>query len=100
MASRQLHQDKMYEIITQWKQSGLSQKQYCKQHAIPYSVFRYWHKHYRNRNNTSDTPAGSFVQLQMNEQAHQPFMEVLGAGGSRIIFYQAVSSDYVKSLIS
>ena len=35
--------ERMFELIEQWQQSGLSQKAFCEQHSIRYYVFHYWY---------------------------------------------------------
>jgi len=41
--------DRMFELIEQWQQSGLSQKAFCEQHSIRYYVFHYWYRRYRKQ---------------------------------------------------
>ena len=41
--------DRMFELIEQWQQSGLSQKAFCEQHSIRYYVFQYWYRRYRKQ---------------------------------------------------
>ena len=93
-------QEHMLEMVSSWKQSGLSQKAFCEQNNIRYYVFHYWYKRYRDR--SSCKPTG-FVQLEVERSSsHQCFanIEVVLADGKRILFHQPVSSDYLKSVIS
>lgn len=95
-------QERMLSMIAAWKQSGLSQKQYCEQNNIRYYVFHYWYKRYREMQ-VAEQDAG-FVAL--NVQPSPSFntctahMEILLADGKRVLFYQPVSSDYLKAIIS
>lgn len=43
--------------IAAWKESGLSQKQYCDQHQLTYSTFVYWRGRLK-RLNGDDTTSG------------------------------------------
>ena len=40
--------EQMFEHINGWKQSGVTQKSFCEQANIPYHVFHYWYKVYRD----------------------------------------------------
>lgn len=40
--------ENMYPIIDLWKESGLTQTQYCKQEKVSYYIFKYWLQKYRN----------------------------------------------------
>ena len=99
MESKAANREAMLLKIEQWRQSGLAQKHFCDQQSIPYHVFHYWYKRYRDQNNTSTDNGSAFVQLQVREQRHQPLMELLLSSGNRVIFYQPVSVEYIKSLI-
>ena len=93
-------QEQMLEMVSSWKQSGLSQKAFCEQNNIRYYVFHYWYKRYRDRPSCKQT---GFVQLEVeHSSSHQCFanIEVVLADGKRILFHQPVSSDYLKSVIS
>lgn len=86
----------MFTLIRQWQQSGLNQKQYCHDHNIPYHVFHYWYKRFRDEQQPNTT--GSFVQLRPTMISNVPFAEFTFPGGSRILFHQPVSIEYLKAL--
>lgn len=88
--------DQKLGMITDWLQSGLSQKEFCKNHNIAYHIFHYWYKRYREQ---SRQKPGQFIPLQVNDTGSNKFMELHFVNGNRIIFYQIVSSDYLKSLL-
>ena len=95
-------QHQMLAMIETWKQSGLSQKAYCEQNNIRYYVFHYWYKRYKDMQ-TTEQDAG-FVPLNIKPSVSlntcSAGIELLLADGKRILFHQAVSSDYLKALIS
>ena len=99
MRSNEQLRQQMFDHITQWQQSGVSQKAYCTQNNIPYHVFHYWYKCYRNENSMSNE-FSSFVQLKVQPSSSTPVIELLLGDGKRILFHQPVSSDYLKSLIN
>lgn len=95
-------QQLMFATIVSWQQSGLSQKAYCEQNNIRYHVFHYWYKCYRDDQTPKSNPG--FVQLTVKPAAslntYGSPIELLLPDGKRLLFHQAVSSDYLKALIS
>jgi hypothetical protein len=95
-------QQQMLAMIESWKQSGLSQKQYCEQNNIPYYVFHYWYKRYKDMRTPQKD--GDFVPLNVKPSlsihTSSAGIELLLPDGKRILFHQAVHSDYLKALIS
>ena len=92
------HREKMFLMITTWQKSGLSQRAYCEQHGVRYSLFHYWYKLYRDEPSTSIEKA-SFVPLAIHPFPLAASVELLLADGRRLIFHQGVSADYLKALI-
>ena len=95
-------QTQMFAMVASWKQSGLSQKQYCEQNNIRYYVFHYWYKRYKDIQ-APEKDAG-FVALNvkpsLSSDSCNAGIELLLPDGKRILFHQPVSSDYLKALIS
>ena len=89
--------EQMFSMISNWQQSGLSLKTFCSQHDIPYRVFHYWYKVYRNVN---VTPLASFVILQVSPTPGSSVAELICTDGKRLVFHQPVTADYLKVLIS
>lgn len=94
-------QQQMFNLISGWQQSGLSQKLFCEQHGIRYHVFHYWYKHFRNSQGFNKGVA--FIPLQM--KSLQPAVanagiELLLTDGRRILFNEPVSADFIKAIIS
>ena len=92
------HREKMFSLISAWQQSGLSQRAYCGQHGVRYSLFHYWYKRYRDE---QTAPAGqaSFVSLDLQPSPSAASVELLLPDGRRLVFYQGVSAEYLKALI-
>jgi len=94
-------QEQMFAMIASWKQSNLSQKGYCEQNQIRYHVFHYWYKRYRDEQSASPEP--SFIPLNVRPSLSDTScsnIEVILADGKRILFHHAVSSDFLKAVIS
>jgi hypothetical protein len=86
----------LFEHINAWKASGVTQKDFCGQANIPYHIFHYWYKVYRDLNKVDSS---SFVKLQVNT-AVTSSVELVFPDGKRLLFHQPVSADYLKALIS
>lgn len=94
MESKQQTRHQHFAMITLWKQSGQSQKQFCLQNNIAYHVFHYWYKVYRDQ----QPAGGSFVALNL-AATNQANIELHLIDGRRIIFHQPVSADFLRALI-
>ncbi|MCW3106368.1 MAG: hypothetical protein JWQ09_874 [Segetibacter sp.] len=81
MQNRDEVKQHMFAHIEHWKQSRISQKQYCLQNEIAYHSFHYWLKRFKNNN---DQKPAAFIELQV--QTGQPCIEVLFADGKLSCF--------------
>ncbi len=92
----------MFDMIICWQQSGLSQKAYCQQHNIRYHVFHYWYKCFRELQSSAKDEG--FIPLKVQSLSStntaSAHAELLLPDGRRLLFHQAVTSDYLKALIS
>jgi predicted acetyltransferase len=100
MRNNQQVKEQMFSYIGQWENSNQSQKSFCLEHNIPYYVFHYWLKRYReNQQGKKDKPA-SFVKLQITQSSMVAHAELILPDGKRLVFHQPVGSDFLKSLIN
>jgi transposase-like protein len=90
----------MFMLIAQWQQSGLTQKAYCQQQSIKYHVFHYWYKCYREEQSGVDSSNSTFVKLQMSKPVAIGAVEIHFSNGTRLLFHEPVSSNYLKALVS
>ena len=87
-----------FAMIIDWQQSGLSQQQYCQEQNIVYHSFHYWYKKFRDEQTQKPEREGSFIQLRPGAMNNVPFAEFISTTGSRILFHQPVSIEYLKAL--
>jgi len=94
--------EQMFSMITCWQQSGLSQKAYCQQNGIRYHVFHYWYKCFRDRQSPSRDEGFMPIKIQSSNTINtaSAHAELVLPDGKRLLFYQGVSSDFLKALIS
>ncbi len=86
----------LFAKITQWQQSGLTQKAFCQQNDIAYHVFHYYYGRFRSKVNAPS----SFIKLQVAPDYVSTHTELVLPDGKRLLFHQGVSADFLKALIS
>ena len=89
----------MFELIEQWKQSGLSQNLFCQQQSTRFHKFYYWYKCYRQQHDVGEDNIAGFVKLKIEKPSVASSVEVHFPGGIRLLFHEPVSSNYLKALI-
>jgi hypothetical protein len=99
MQNNELTRQKMFSLIDQWQQSDISQKRFCEQNNIQYSVFHYWYKRYRIQNQDPEA-SKQFIKLAVSPLTGSGYAELVLPDGKRLLFHQPVTSDYLKTLIS
>jgi len=68
------------KMITQWQQSGLSQKAFCTANKIAYHVFHYWYGVYRSNQNST----GSFLPVKITRTVSHEQITITGLSGIKI----------------
>lgn len=91
-------QEHMFELISQWQQSGLSQKLWCERNDTAYSTFQYWYRRFRSAAAAGQEPAEDFVPLMIDTAAASGWCELITAAGNRLVFHQPVSAGFLRTL--
>ena len=92
------------ELMSLWKTSGLSPKEFCKKHNFPSHQFYYWLKVLKDKK-TSSPPAaaGNFIPVKLQKMEQQattsPVLELVCPNGIQLKFYSPVSFSELRSLI-
>jgi hypothetical protein len=86
-------EEEMFLVVKEWQRSKLSQKQYCRERNLAYHRFHHYYRKFRDRQ--AKPVASGFVQIKASTS---PFAEFSFPGGSRVIFHQPVSIEYLKGL--
>ena len=97
MAKENSIREQMFGSIASWLSSELSQKQWCHQQGIAYHIFHYWYRKYRDERPES-TDDNSFVRLTVKPETRAG-CEVIFVDGTKIIFWEAVPAQYLKTLL-
>jgi len=89
--------EKMFSSIASWQSSDLSQKEWCQQQNIAYHIFHYWYKKYKEEQQLTDGNA-PFVRLTVKSELGTA-CEVVFNDGTKVIFREPISVQYLKSLL-
>lgn len=89
--------EQMFASIVSWRQSDLSQKEWCRQQDIAYHIFHYWYRIYREEH-PQMVDNNSFVRLSVKPEANAS-CEVVFADGTKILFHEPLPAHYLKSLL-
>jgi hypothetical protein len=86
-------------LISQWRTSGKTKKEFCDYRGIKIQTFYSWFKPERIK--AIEKPASeAFVPIEVKSSlTPEVFAELSTPSGARISFFQPVSSDYLKKLI-
>ena len=80
MQNKKDHRVQMMKMITDWRASGLKQKDYCKANKVAYHVFHYWYGLYR----ANKMDAGSFLPVTITPAVHTEHIPILGVSGLKV----------------
>jgi hypothetical protein len=96
MQNKKEHRTQMLQMITQWLQSGLSQRAFCTNNSIAYHVFHYWYGVYRaDQNNT-----GSFLPVKITPATNHEQITIKGINGIQVKFaFNDQSVRFIKQLL-
>lgn len=91
----------MFPVIEEWKQSGLSQKEFCKRHGLKPHILCYWRKRYEERDQSQVAQSKGFVSIEMDHKIdHSVLAEVIYSDGTRLIFKERVRLGFLQGLLS
>jgi hypothetical protein len=95
-------QQQMYALVSAWQGSGLSQKVYCEQNAVPYHVFHYWYRRFRTRQaDTRGQGGDGFVRIAVSDPpaSGSPWCELVLGEDKKLLFHQPLPVAFIKSLL-
>lgn len=92
------------ELMSLWKPSGLTPKEFCKKHDFPSHQFYYWLKIIKGKKQTAPPNAtGNFVSVKLPKIEHQAttalVLELVCPNGIQVKFYSPVKFAELRSLI-
>ena len=82
------------ELISQWKQSGMSRKVFCDEQGLNYNSFITW-----DNEKKSKLKAGSGFSEITVQSSERLFAQIHLSEQKRIDLYQPLSSEFIRSLL-
>jgi len=96
MQNKKEHRAESLQMITQWQQSGLTQKAFCITNNVAYHVFHYWYRVYRSNQNT----CGSFLPVTVTTAAGLEPVTIIGVNGIQVqLAFSDQSIRFIKQLL-
>lgn len=90
----------MYDLVSLWEKSDLSQKAFCEAHEIPVAVFSYWRRRQKRAQEGEKRAAGfSEVCLPGPASCGGVFARIRFANGVELELEQRVDSAWIKALL-
>lgn len=93
-------EEEMFLVVEDWLQSGLTQKEYSKQHQLAKHILPYWAGRYRKIHPSSNQETTSFIRLSTPSAPSVDGMEVVLPTGVVIRFGSTVPVVYLQQLLS
>ncbi|MDA3883289.1 MAG: hypothetical protein PF481_08380 [Bacteroidales bacterium] len=84
-------EQEMFPLIEQWQESGLTKKQFAKEHNIHEKTFYYWQYKYARKTTSSISKEqkASFIEIQNNQSTERNLhMEIALEKGVTIRIYK------------
>jgi len=88
----------MYNLISQWQESGLDQKTFCEVHKIVYSTFKYYLK-IKSSECHSGLSTPSFMSVKVTKHNELGIMSIIYPNGVRLNIDNTTSAEQLKTLI-
>ena len=86
----------MVSLVDAWKASGLSQDIFCKDQQIPYNVFQYWYRKFKQESNQTEN---GFVEIQTKtSKTFSASCEIIFPSGAKLQMGN-VDSEFIRSLV-
>ncbi len=96
-------EEAMFSLVEQWHVSEQTQKTFCAKHDISVSVFAYWLRRYRDRQDSLHDKQAGFVPIKCEpvsmDVPSPAALEVALPSGVVLRFGQVVPVGYLKALL-
>ena len=99
----------MYQAIDQWKESGISPRQFCINNKLTLAAFNFWLKKYLKDKdipkNSPSIPVNTFIPVEItnikeSSSLNDGQIEISYSNGVRLSFSGNIAIDQLKNLIS
>ena len=93
-------QEEIESYLNQWKESGLSKKDYCEHTGINYWAFKRWCYQYGYVKRRSARSQNGFIQLNPTSMGPIGNMEVIYPNGVRIQLPATNNKELLRTLVN
>lgn len=94
--NHQRKREDMLLLVQAFKSSGLTQDIFCKQHLIPYNVFQYWYRKFKQE---SSPATNGFIEIKTKPcRTLSSSCEITFPSGAKLKM-ENVDSGFIRSLI-
>jgi hypothetical protein len=94
------NQEKMFLIIEQWKESGMTQARFCEWQKIPKSTFYYWRKKHKEEKDTENSFIPITIKNGNNFSAFQNGITIHYPNGVQLTITSQLSAGYIRELVN
>jgi len=98
-SERENWQREMFSLIRKWQNSGINQKDFCREHEITLHAFYYWLRKYKQAHQTTEN---GFVPVEigtMVNNSRKEEIQIHYPNGVLITLDKGVSLSRIKALI-
>jgi hypothetical protein len=88
--------DQIRSLVKEWKESGQSQREFCKRNNLAVSPFNRWAV---GDKNSKKSEGFTVVKISVPPVDKNPLFEVILINGTRLNFFQPVEAKYLRSLL-
>ena len=94
------YRQKMFALIEGCSASGLTQKQWCAEHAITMHQFQYWNRRYKAVRHAQPAIGPAFIPMTLPSLTAQPIAELHYPDGRRLLIHAGIDAPFLKALLS
>jgi transposase-like protein len=95
---RENWQKEMFSLIRKWKESGINQKDFCRQHDLTLHAFYYWLRKYKQINVLSEN---GFLPVELRPPVSdtREDIQIRYPNGVLVILDKSISISRIRALI-
>ena len=97
-SERKNWQEEMFSLIKKWKESGINQADFCKQHDLSLHAFYYWLRKYKQVNTTAENEFLP-VEIKPPVNGNREDIKIHYPNGVLVSLDKSVSISRIRALI-
>jgi hypothetical protein len=93
-----LSKEEINQVVELWKQSGKTKKSFADEQGLKYVTFTGWCKRHGRKKIVQKSTPEKFIPIEVKQEP-SIFAELEFSAGQKIVFYQSVTAEYLKTLL-